>query len=62
MSIEMENPQTLPEILDAAWNHVGQIRVALMCGNIERVQASLSEMDRLFSLAQDQDQMEEEAE
>lgn len=51
MSIELENPQTLAEILDAAWNHVGQIRIALLCENNDRVQKSLAEMDRLFSLA-----------
>lgn len=33
MSIEMENPKTLVELIDAASNYVAQIRLAYMTGD-----------------------------
>lgn len=33
MSIEMENPETVVEKIDAASNYVAQIRLALMTGD-----------------------------
>lgn len=51
MSIEMENPQTLSELIDAAWNHVEQIRIANTIGNKSHVEKAVSEASRLLSLA-----------
>lgn len=41
MSIEMENPKTLLELVDAAANHVAQIRIALMIGDNQKASASV---------------------
>lgn len=51
MSIEMENPQTLPELIDAAWNYVEQIRLASMVGDKARMELAINEASRLLSVA-----------
>lgn len=53
MSIEMENPQTLPELIDAAANYVAQIRIANMVGDCARLNRATDEAARLLSTALD---------
>lgn len=48
MSIEMENPKTLLEIVDAAANHVSQCSIALMVGSREHMEIALREANRLL--------------
>lgn len=51
MSIEMENPKGLVELIDAAWNHVEQIRIAMTIGDIKHANVCQNEASRLLSLA-----------
>jgi len=51
MSIEMKCPKDAKEAVDAAWNHVGQLRIAIMIGHKSHVESSLFEIDRLLSVA-----------
>lgn len=53
MSIEMENPKTLVELLDAVANYVQQIRIATSIGDRARITLALSEAERLVTLAMD---------
>ncbi len=48
MSIEMDNPKTILEKLDAAANYAAQIRIALMIGDKARVDFALSKIDDLL--------------
>lgn len=54
MSIEMENPETLVGKIDAAWNYVTQIRLAMSVGDMKRVLFAQTEASRLLSLAMDE--------
>lgn len=51
MSIEMENPQTVRELVDAAWNYVEQARLAMMVGDRKHLETAISETARLLSVA-----------
>lgn len=51
MSIEMENPQTLVELIDAASNWVAQIRLADAIGDKNHISKAISEAERLLSIA-----------
>ena len=59
MSINLNNPQTLLEKMDAADNHVAQIRIALMVGDKSRALESVEKAARLISDAVHQIQMNE---
>jgi hypothetical protein len=48
MSIEMENPTTLVEKVDAASNHVAQIRLALMTGDKNHALAAVDKAGELL--------------
>lgn len=50
MSIEMENPKTAKELVDAAWNYVEQIRLAFSINDRVRVEHAVNEASRLLSL------------
>lgn len=60
MSINMTNPTTLLELIDAASNHVAQIRLATMIGDRARVETSIVEAERLLSLAMEKAESLEE--
>ncbi|HRQ88090.1 MAG TPA: hypothetical protein PLA50_04790, partial [Bacteroidia bacterium] len=51
MSIEMDNPGTLIGKIDAAWNYVEQIGLALGINDIEHVKRARGEAVRLLSQA-----------
>lgn len=51
MSIEIENPQTTKEMVDAAWNYVEQARLAMMIGDRQRLETAISEASRLLGNA-----------
>ncbi len=48
MSIEMENPQTLVELIDAASNYVAQIRLASAIGDNSRLTMCLDKAGELL--------------
>lgn len=48
MSIEMENPETPLEIIDAARNWNAQIRIASMIGDSRRVEMCIEKIDALL--------------
>ncbi len=51
MSIEMENPKTPLELVDAARNHVAQIRIAMMVGDRRKMEQQIEKAEeRLFTL------------
>ncbi len=51
MSIEMDNPKTPLELVDAARNHVAQIRIALMVGDRRKMEEQIEKAEeRLFAL------------
>lgn len=47
----MENPKTVQEIVDAAWNHVEQVGLALGIGDQKHALRAKSEAARLLSVA-----------
>lgn len=51
MSIEMENPQTVQDLIDAAWNHVEQARVAMMAGDRKRLEEAIHQTSLLLASA-----------
>lgn len=51
MSIEMKNPETLVELIDAAWNHVEQIRLAVALGDAVKRDSAINAASRLLSIA-----------
>jgi hypothetical protein len=59
MSIEMNNPETLVGKIDAAWNNVEQIGLALSIGDVSHAQKAKSEAARLLSLALEQAEEQE---
>lgn len=52
MSINMKDPKTALEKIDAASNHVEQIRLALMTGDKERAMMSVEKASQLLFDAQ----------
>lgn len=48
MSIEMENPETLGEKIDAASNWVAQIKLAKMIGDSARIELALEKSATLL--------------
>lgn len=48
MSIEMENPTTLTEKVDAASNYVAQIRLALMTRNVPHAMKAVDKASALL--------------
>ncbi len=62
MSIEMKNPETLVGKIDAAWNNVEQIGLALSIGDVAHAKTAKSEASRLLSLAMDQMEPESDVE
>lgn len=48
MSINLKNPETVLEKVDAAFNYVCQIRLAFMVGDTDRVLTALDEAERLL--------------
>jgi hypothetical protein len=51
MSIEMENPKTVQEQVDAAWNWIEQARMAMTLGHRGHLEKAISEASRLLSVA-----------
>jgi hypothetical protein len=51
MSIEIKTPETLAGKIDAAWNCVEQIGLALSIGDITHARHAKDEAARLLSLA-----------
>jgi hypothetical protein len=51
MSIEMDNPKTIMELIDAASNHVAQIRIALMIGDLRKAEDSIDRSSELLAKA-----------
>lgn len=51
MSIEMENPQTLVELIDASANWVAQIHLAYAIGDKNHISKAINEAERLLSIA-----------
>lgn len=54
MSIEMNNPESLPGKIDAAWNCVEQIGLALNIGDVPHAKKAKEDAARLLSLAMDE--------
>jgi hypothetical protein len=54
MSIEMQNPEGVAGKVDAAWNYVEQIGLALSIGDIAHAKRAKIEAARLLSLATDE--------
>lgn len=52
MSINLKNPKTLLELIDAARNHNAQIRIAAMVGDMKRVEKCVDESESLLLTAQ----------
>lgn len=50
MSIEMDNPKTTLERVDAAWNYIEQIRLAVSLGQYTHVLKCVEEASRLLSV------------
>ena len=48
MSIEMDNPQTLVEKIDAAANYVAQIRIASMVGDKAHITSCVDKASKLL--------------
>lgn len=48
MSINLENPDTVLGMVDAAANYVAQIRLALMVGDKDRAMHSVAQAERLL--------------
>lgn len=48
MSIEMENPESPVELVDAARNHLAQLRIAVAVGDIRRALQSLDRAEELL--------------
>lgn len=48
MSIELENPKTGFEKVDAAANYVAQIRIALMARDTTRIEHALERAEKLL--------------
>lgn len=48
MSIEMDNPKTVYEKVDAAANYVEQIRIAIAVGDIKRANATIDTVGQLL--------------
>ncbi len=57
----MENPQTIKEMVDAAWNYVEQARLAMMIGDRKRLETAISEASRLLGNAMESIEVEEAA-
>lgn len=58
----MKNPETLVGKIDAAWNYVEQIGLALSIGDVAHANTAKSEAARLLSLAMDQTEPESDVE
>jgi len=56
----MENPQTAMEMVDAAWNYVEQARLAMMVGNRQHLEKTISEASRLLGNAMEKMEEDEE--
>ena len=48
MSIEMDNPKTLLEKIDAAANYVAQIRIASMIGDTAQIRIAVEKASKLL--------------
>jgi hypothetical protein len=59
MSIELENPETVLGKVDAAWNYVEQIRLALNIGDTAHAMTCVSNAAILLSVAVEQLEKEE---
>jgi hypothetical protein len=60
MSIEMDNPRTTLERVDAAWNYIAQLRLALIAGDRAHAFKCIDEASRLLSVAVEDLQLKEE--
>lgn len=48
MSIELDNPKTVYEKVDAAANYVEQIRIAIAVGDIKRANSTIDTVGQLL--------------